>query len=149
MKRSSTKVKIRLEPKQIIYRVTLLDVHPNALCGVRAAVCMCSVSDSRHSSQMYKPPPPPTAMQLSPDGGDGWEIEACFAPAFLNILLCSLFATPSFKSQSLRLLKTQKPAWWSISPHREDGRTHPLFVFLCLSTIVLTYLFSSLPVFFL
>lgn len=73
--------------------------------GCLVAVCMRSVSNSWHSSQMFKPPlhPPPHSSPLTERAGGRKEIEACFARAFLNILLCSLFATPSFKSQSRRL----------------------------------------------
>lgn len=89
-------------------------------------------------------PPSTTTPRRSPltERSGREDTEGCFARAFLNILLCSLFATPSFKSHSRRLFKRKKLAWWSISPHWENGSIHSLFMFLSLSTIVLTSLFS-------
>lgn len=57
--------------EQIIYLVYMWlteqsnvgEVHPNALCRIRVAVCMRSVSNSSHFLQMFKPslhPPPHT-----------------------------------------------------------------------------------------
>ncbi len=103
--------------------------------GCLVAVCMRSVSNSWHSSQMFKPPlhPPPHSSPLTERAGGQEEIEVCFARAFLNILLCSLFATPSFKITKPNTFLNAKLAWWSISPHWENGSIQSLFMFLSLS----------------
>ncbi len=112
--------------------------------GCLVAVCMRSVSNSWHSSQMFKPPlhPPPHSSPLTERAGGREEIEVCFARAFLNILLCSLFATPSFKiTKPNTFFKRKAGVVEYFSPLREWQHPVAFYVSVSLSTIVLTCLF--------
>ncbi len=130
--------------EQIIYLVYMWlreqsdvgEVHPNALCGITVAVLWlsaCVLSATPDTPLRCSSLPSTHHHTALPWRSGREEIEVCFARAFLNILLCSLFANPSFKSQSRILFLNAKLAWWSISPHWENGSIQLLFMFLSLS----------------
>lgn len=101
--------------------------------GCLVAVCMHSVSNSWHSPQMFKPPlhPPPHSSPLTGSGRAGGreETEACFAQAFLNILLCLQLPLLNYKAEDFFKRKAGVVEYFS--PLREWQ--HPVALYVSVS----------------